>query len=109
MVIDDDPPAPSPNNADSSKKSKSLSKKVLFHSYPSEFFSYYRSSLHSHKVPEKRPEVRLLEYHEVPGILLGSKYYLVQKVLTAASKRPKLDSARDPCGKLFIHSDFHAI
>ena len=74
--------------------------KRLLKRYAQQSISYCLSKcLIGHQVPEKRPEVRLLEYHEVPGILMDSKYNFVQKVIAASAKRPKLATPRDPHGK----------
>lgn len=68
MVIDEDP-----STADSSKKGKAPFKKVT---------------------PEKRPEVKLLEYVDVPGFSICAKYRYLQKLVTPPVKRAKVEH---PC------------
>lgn len=38
------------------------------------------------QTPEKRPEVRLLEYYDVPGMVFDHRLFFAQKVLNSAKR-----------------------
>ena len=101
MVIDDDPIAGGVAPLDPSKKLKAPAKKVHFLFCFKLFFSKIYLVLY-HKVPEKCPEVKLLEYLDIPGFVMESKYNYFQKVIAPATKRPKLEHPTDPQSKLYL-------
>lgn len=44
----------------------------------------------------------MLEYLDIPGFVMDSKYNYFQKVIAPATKRPKLEHPTDPQGKLYL-------
>ena len=101
MVIDDDPGAGDVAPLDPSKKLKAPAKKVCFLFCFKLFFSKIYFVLY-HKVPEKRPEVNLLKYLDIPSFVMESKYNYFQKVIAPATKHPKLEHPTDPQSKLYL-------
>ena len=69
---------------------------ILFQAFSKSYFVSH------HKVPEKRPEVKLLEYLDIPGFVIESKYNYFQKVIAPATKCPKLEHPTDPQSKLYL-------
>ena len=109
MVIDDGGPeasTPGPTtsnvstfNSDPSKKSKApIPKKVcLIFLYSSQFES---SLIILMQAFEKRPEVRLLEYDQVPGISFGPELTSAQRIVNF--KRAKTEHPSAASGKTFL-------
>ena len=97
MVIDGD-------NNNSFKKNKSIPiKKVRSVISPIDFFlnQFY---LYLLQIPEKCPEVRLLEYCEVPGITKGPEYLAALKVTSNTSKRAKVAHPSTDQGTILLLS-----
>jgi hypothetical protein len=38
------------------------------------------------KAPDRRPEVRVLEYHDIPGITLNHRYFYIQRLMSSPKK-----------------------
>lgn len=89
MSIDDtgtipDPATGSSNAEEASNKAKASSNKKVPLQF--QFSTLPRANTIRFKTPEKRPEVRLLEYSQVPGITITPRF---QKFLS--SKKVKTD------------------
>jgi hypothetical protein len=87
------------STTDSNKSTPAAVKKVCFPALPANFYYPYDA-----QPTEKRPEVRLLDFCDVPGMTFGPEYSFAQKV--AFSKRPKTDHPSSSSGKsLFLFYD----
>lgn len=57
-------------------------------------------------MPDRRAEVKLLDFLDIPGITPGKELTKAQKVVLAQNKKAKCEHPTHPllpCGKLFIY------
>ena len=109
MVLDPEASAPNQvtaNSPEAVQKAKgSPTKRVCS---PIDFCPLFLSQIFV-QTPEKRPEVRLLEYYEIPNIIIGPRLFYAQKLI-ANAKRAKTShltpGTSTPAGKLIVLSLF---
>lgn len=53
--------------------------------------------------------MRLLAYHDVPGILIGPEYFSAQKVLASSSKRVKIETPSNDPSEYFLNLSLHSL
>jgi len=102
MVLDDDPSTGNAAPLDSAKKNKQPIKKVLQFDH----LIYFVYNNHCYQVLEKRPEVRLLEYCDVPGITLCPQLVFAQKAIASSAKRVKLEHPSCEFGRYYLPDHF---